>query len=195
MQDNAENLLPHSGNMHYYPSFFDIEVSDNSFQTLLREIDWRSDEITIFGKTVLQPRLTAWYGDVAYTYSGITMQPQPWTDTVTTIKNNVEKELGVNFNSVLLNLYRDGKDYMGWHRDNEKELGIEPVIASVSFGATRTFRVRNYASKKENVDIELQPGSLVVMSGDMQEYWEHMLPKRLKVSEPRINLTFRTIRS
>lgn len=189
----AENLLPGNGELYYYPSFIGTEVAEKYFHTLLEEINWKHEEITIYGKRVLQPRLTAWYGDVAYTYSGTTMHPIPFTPTLLAIKHEAEKISGAAFNSVLLNLYRDGHDYMGWHRDNEKELGDAPVIASVSFGAGRTFQVRKYKSKDEKLSVETANGSLLIMRGAMQHYWEHQLPKRLKVKDARINLTFRKI--
>lgn len=143
----------------------------------------------------MQPRLTAWYGDAGkdYSYSGITMQPLAWTDTLMAIKQSADKVAGVSFNSALLNLYRDGKDSMGWHRDNEKELGTNPVIASVSFGAPRRFLLRHYTDKKLVREIVLTHGSLLLMRGETQHYWEHSIPKTAKPAGSRINITFRIV--
>lgn len=189
----TRNLLPIQGKLYYIPHVFSEKEADLYFEQLKNDINWRQDEIMMFGRKVMQPRLTAWYGDAAYTYSGITMHPEPWTDTLLAIKDKVESYTGTGFNSVLLNFYRDGKDHMGWHRDNEKGLGEKPVIASVSFGAVRAFQIRRYATKDDKLSIEVENGSLILMQGEMQQHWEHQLPKRLKVKEPRINLTFRTV--
>ncbi len=144
---------------------------------------------------IMQPRLTAWYGDPdkKYSYSGITMAPTNWTTPLMAIKSRVDDCAGVQFNSVLLNYYRDGKDSMGWHRDNEKELGLNPVIASVTFGASRNFQLRHYRDKKSLVQVSLQHGSLLLMKGATQHFWEHQLPKTTKVMSPRLNMTFRVI--
>jgi alkylated DNA repair dioxygenase AlkB len=150
----------------------------------------------MFGKKVMQPRLTALYGDegISYSYSGITMEPIPWSKTLLEIKGKVEEVAEARFSHVLLNFYRDGQDSMGWHRDNEASLGPEPVIASVSFGVSRRFQFRNYVDKKEKLQIELGHGSLLLMKGACQDRWEHQIPKSKKVSGERINLTFRLIR-
>lgn len=149
----------------------------------------------MFGKEILQPRLTALYGDAdkKYSYSGITMQPQQWTKSLLEIKDKIEQVAGVTFTTALLNFYRDGKDSMGWHRDNEKVLGINPVIGSVSFGAARTFQFRNYKEKKITQSIELTHGSFLMMKGETQHHWEHQLPKTNKQLAGRINITFRVI--
>lgn len=193
MDNTHNNLLPSHGELHYYPSFIDGQLAQRYYDVLLKGISWQQESITIYGKQVLQPRLTAWYGAASYTYSGTTMSPQPWTPPLSEIKSMVECFTGATFNSVLLNLYRDGKDYMGWHRDNEKELGTEPVIASVSLGAVRSFQVRKYKTKDRKLSIEAAPGSLITMQGIIQSHWEHCLPKRLRVKDSRINLTFRRI--
>jgi alkylated DNA repair dioxygenase AlkB len=160
-------------------------------------------KITVYGKEHDTPPLTAWYGDTgtAYTYSGLKMNPFPWTSDLLFIKEKVDKEAGVIFNSVLLNLYRTGKDSVGWHRDNEKEFGINPVIASVSFGETRPFHLKHksdsYRIKKdiEKVIIPLAHGSILIMKGKTQHLWEHQIPKTAKDISPRINLTFRIIKN
>lgn len=193
--DTNENLLPANGFVQFYPQFFTKAESDIYLQHLLTQINWNQEPIKIFGKEVMQPRLTAWYGnaDKPYTYSGITMQPNAWTDILTAIKTKIETIANTQFTSALLNQYRDGKDSMGWHRDNETALGTNPVIASVSFGASRVFQLRDYASKKSLQSIELTNGSLLLMSGATQHYWEHRIPKTSKPAGSRINLTFRRI--
>jgi alkylated DNA repair dioxygenase AlkB len=177
-------------------SFFNQSESDRFFSELLNNINWQQDKIKIFGKEVDLPRLTAWYGDEgkSYTYSGITMNPEPWTPTLLTIKKRIEKIVKVNFNSVLINLYRNGQDYVSWHSDDEKELGKNPTIASVSFGATRRFLLRHKSNKNlETVDLSLNHGSLLIMKGSTQHFWKHQVPKTSKVKTERINLTFRVI--
>lgn len=158
-------------------------------------IEWKHEPIWMFGKKVMQPRLTAWYGDAgkAYRYSGILMTPFPWTSSLLEIKAKVEELTGEKFNSALLNLYRNGADSMGWHRDNEPELGINPVIASVSLGAARRFLLREYQDKKSKTEILLEDGSLLIMKGESQTHWEHSIPKTTKCMAPRINITFRSI--
>ena len=144
---------------------------------------------------MMQPRLTAFYGDPAkpYSYSGITMQVKPWNEGLLAIKNKIEEVAGVTFTGVLLNQYRNGLDSMGWHRDNEKELGINPVIGSVSFGATRKFQFRNFTEKKKLQSLELSNGSFLLMKGSTQHAWEHRVPKSREDIGIRINLTFRVL--
>jgi alkylated DNA repair dioxygenase AlkB len=189
------NLLPFDGEAYLFPNAFTKAESDHYLIALQKEIAWKQEPIKIFGKEVLQPRLTAWYGDKGktYTYSGITMKPLPWITELQSIKEKVEHITGHTYNSCLLNLYRDGNDSMGWHRDNEKELGPDPVIASVSFGVKRIFLFRNYGNKKEKIPIELLPGSILLMKGATQTFWQHALPKTEKITDMRINLTFRNI--
>lgn len=192
---HADNLLPFDGEAFLYPDVFTGEENNHLLQILREQIAWRQEAIRIFGKTVLQPRLTAWYGNEGahYSYSGITMEPLPWIPELRQLKEQAEQYAVSSFNSALLNLYRNGQDSMGWHRDNEKELGPEPVIASLSFGAARTFRFRHYQDKKRIISLNLQPGSLLIMSGTTQLHWEHQLPKTAGVVGERINITFRTI--
>ncbi len=194
--DPNENLLPHKGEAYFYPAFFDKTESDALFQNLLTEVNWKQEPIRIFGKEVMQPRLTAWFAEEekTYSYSGITMEAYPWNETLIKIKSKVEKKADVKFNSALLNLYRDGRDSMGWHRDNEKELGVNPVIASVSFGAMRTFQLREYQTKSNLRSIPLGHGSMLLMRGETQPYWEHQVPKTNKINAPRINITFRVVK-
>ncbi|MNR06911.1 Alpha-ketoglutarate-dependent dioxygenase AlkB [compost metagenome] len=143
----------------------------------------------------MQPRLTAFYGDegISYSYSGITMKAMPWTETMMQIKTRIEQKYNGRFNACLLNHYRDGADSMGWHRDNEKNLGNYPLIASVSFGAHRIFQFRRYVEKIPIISVDLSHGSVLIMKGETQHYWEHRLPKTVQASSVRINLTFRLI--
>ena len=186
-----ENLLPYNGDVRFYQQFYETKEANLIFEQLKSEIDWKHEPIKIFGKMVMQPRLTAWYGDKGYGYSGIFMQPQPWTALLFEIKCKIEKFSGANYNSVLLNQYRDGKDSNGWHRDNEKGLGELPNIASLNFGATRKFQMRNYTTKKDLQNIYLTHGSLLLCKDQTQNYWEHTIPKTSQIVTPRINLTFR----
>jgi len=191
----SENLLTHDGEIYYFPEFFTKEESDNFFNYLKNNIPWRQEPIKMFGKEIMQPRLTALYGDptIAYSYSGIHMKPHAFTDPLLEIKIRLEKEAGVTFTHVLLNYYRDGKDSMGWHRDNEKSLGCLPIIGSVSFGESRTFQLRHYKHKKVKKSLLLENGSFLLMKGETQQHWEHQVPKtQIKIGE-RINLTFRVI--
>lgn len=181
----------------FYESFFTKEEADLAYHTLMKETKWAQEEITIYGKTHLTPRLTAWYGDPGKTYqfSGTKLHPYPWTSELLFIKEKVESESNTYFNSVLLNLYRTGQDSVGWHRDNEKEFGENPVIASVSFGETRPFQLRHKFKKEiSRLEIPLSHGSLLLMQGKTQHFWEHQIPKTAKNISPRINLTFRQIK-
>ncbi len=179
----------------YHPSFFDKTESDRIFKTLLETIEWKQDKIMMYGKELPLPRLSAWYGDnnKPYTYSGITLNPLPWTDELLLIKEKIEVEAKVKFSSVLINRYRDGQDYVGWHTDAEKELGKNPIIGSVNFGATRKFQLRRIDDHKEKFEVELKHGTFLVMGGTTQHFWQHQVPKTtLKIGE-RLNLTFRVI--
>lgn len=177
-----------------YLSFFSELESKKLYKALKEKIDWQQNDIKIFGKVHLEPRLTAWYGTKAYTYSGIKMQPKAFTEELLMIKNRVEEATNLQFNSCLLNYYRDGKDSMGWHQDDEKELGQNPAIASVSFGQERPFQMKYIADKTlKKVDIPLTNGSLLLMKGTTQHFWKHKIPKTSKSIGERINLTFRFI--
>lgn len=175
-------------------AFFPAEA-DQAFRSLRDEVPWQQDEIIVFGKRVPQPRLTAWFGDegLEYMYSGITMQPLPWTDTLDAIRARVEGLAAQGFNTVLLNLYRHGKDGVAWHADDEADLGRQPVIASVSLGATRRFQLRRRDDPSVKREFELHHGDVVIMRGTTQELWQHQVPKTAKQVGERINLTFRTI--
>ncbi len=181
--------------IEYFPSFFSLEESNDLFEKLKTEVQWQQDTITVFGHSHLQPRLTALYGNEGkpYGYSNIVMQPHQWSPLIMYIKNEVEKVCGENFTTVLLNLYRDGQDSNGWHADNEKELGRNPIIASISFGAERVFQLKhNSQDIKQNITLE--NGSLLIMKGTTQHFWKHQIPKTKKEISPRINLTFRIIK-
>jgi len=183
--------LPNS-DITYYPNFFDEFDSHYFYTKLLKDIKWETKTLNFSGREVQIPRLTAWYGDAPYTYSGLRLEPNAWTPTLLSLKSAVEERVVHPFNSVLLNLYRDGQDFVSWHSDDEKELGRNPVIASISFGATRDFKLKHkYLDYKES--ISLTSGSLLVMRGETQHYWQHSILKTSRKVEPRINLTFRTI--
>lgn len=194
---SLHNLLSKDGEAFYFSSFFTEDESQRYFLALEKEVAWKQEPIKICGKEVMQPRLTAWYGDPdkGYTYSGITMRPMPWNNTLIQIKEKIEKFSGVIFTGALLNFYRNENDSMGWHRDNEKELGINPSIGSVSFGATRTLNFRHFFDKKLKTSVDLADGSFLLMKGETQHYWQHSISKKSHSIGPRINLTFRTILS
>lgn len=179
----------------FYPNLFSPTESNALLAELLRTVNWQQDFIRLYDKCIPLPRLTAWYGNTAYSYSGITMQPQAWTPALLKIKATVEPLAGIKFNSVLLNLYRHGQDSVAWHSDDEPELGKNPVIASVSFGAARRFQFRHRFQKGLKQEILLTHGSLLLMQGTTQHMWQHQIPKTAKVIAPRINLTFRVIES
>nr|WP_086938937.1 alpha-ketoglutarate-dependent dioxygenase AlkB [Thaumasiovibrio occultus] len=176
----------------YIKGWLDEDSATSLMTGLCQGMPWRQEAITMFGRSVMQPRLQCWMGDKSYTYSGLALKPLKWHYLLVPIRNRLMQEFGVDFNAVLLNYYRDGHDYMGYHRDNEKSLGEQPVIASLSLGVERRFLFRHRQSK-EVVEYRLAPGSLLVMRGDSQTEWEHALPKMRRVTEPRINLTFRHI--
>jgi len=183
------------GELTFIPDFFNALESKKYFQELIDTIAWKQDEIKMFGKLLPIPRLQAWYGDLkkSYTYSGIKMTPNNWTKTLLEIKYRIESVCSESFSSVLLNRYRDGRDSMGWHADDEKELGQNPVIASVNFGATLSFQLRRKDNHQEKQIIELESGSLLIMQGSTQHFWQHQIPKTAKPVGERINLTFRRI--
>jgi alkylated DNA repair dioxygenase AlkB len=189
-----QELLSYDGSALYRSGFFNSAECEQMFRSINDETPWEARNIVLFGKEVPQPRLACWYGDLAYSYSGITLDPRPMTPTLLEIKQRCEQAASARFNSVLVNLYRDGQDSMGLHADDEPELGVEPIIASVSFGGERNFRLRHRQSK-DLQQISLATGSLLVMSGLSQECWMHDVPKTKKFVAPRINLTFRYIHS
>lgn len=206
------------GEIHYAPRFFDQKISDRAMQMLLandqydwkttdwhaletldevtwHHIAWQQDMIKMYGKTIPLPRLSAWYGDSdrPYTYSGIKLHPKPWNNLLTWFRAELLKISGQQFNSVLLNWYRSGNDHISWHTDAEPELGQNPVIASINFGASRRFLLRRKDDPQQKIEIPLHHGSLLIMSGALQHYWQHSVPKQAKVKDSRINMTFRQI--
>lgn len=186
------------GELLFYPQLFNSTESDRLFTQLRTEINWQQQAMRMYGKSINLPRLTAWYGDEGkdYTFSGIAFQPEPWLADLSIVKERVEDVIGTVFNSVLLNLYRSGQDGIGWHADNESELGTNPIIASISFGEKRRFQLRHRFNRQiDQVEISLTHGSLLVMQGATQHYWQHQIPKTAKQISERINLTFRSIQS
>ena len=179
----------------FYPNFFNKEDADILFEKLLSETPWQHDEISILGKKMLQPRLTCLFGNEGkpYSYSGLTMQPQPWNSTIMYIKNEVEANCYENFTTVLANLYRNEKDSNGWHADNERELGRNPIIASVSFGEERKFQLKHVSDNNIKLSLNLNHGSLLLMKEGSQIHYKHQIPKATQPKNNRINLTFRTI--
>lgn len=179
----------------YIPNFYNPQTASDYFEHLKKSVPWQQDDIKIFGKTHLQPRLTALFAtnEKPYRYSNITMTPNKWTLQLERIKRDIETLCHHEFTTVLLNLYRTGNDSNGWHADNEKELGKNPVIASLSLGETRSFHFKHRTIKDEKHKLNLEHGSLLIMKGEMQHFWLHQIPKTKKVTRERINLTFRTL--
>lgn len=192
--DKNRNLLPSDGVVNYYGKVFHNEEANRYFEILTNEIEWKNDEVFIFGKKIITKRKVAWYGDLEfeYTYSKITKKALPWTSELLKLKEYIEENSGETFNSCLLNLYHSGEEGMTWHSDNEKDLKKNGAIASVSFGAKRKFAFK-HKETKENISLNLEHGSLLIMKGTTQSYWLHRLSPTKKVNSPRINLTFRTI--
>ncbi|WP_298533131.1 alpha-ketoglutarate-dependent dioxygenase AlkB [uncultured Algibacter sp.] len=189
------NLNLKDSDIVYHPNFFNKKQADIYFDQLDKKIDWQQDTITVFGKTHLQPRLTAFFADnnKSYKYSNIIMKPNSFNKELLGIKRMVESQLNTRFTSCLANLYRHGQDSNGWHADNEKELGDQPIIASVSFGAERIFQLKHRYQKALKAKINLLHGSLLIMKGETQKFWLHQIPKTSKHVGKRINLTFRII--
>ncbi len=179
----------------YYPNFFTNDEAEALFKKIHDETKWRHDEITIFGKKIAQPRLTCLFGNEGkpYSYSGITMHPNPWNPTLVYIKEKIEAIAQQHFTTVLANLYRNEKDSNGWHADNEKELGRNPIIASVSFGEMRKFQLKHNNNPDAKLTLNLSHGSLLLMKEGSQIHYKHQIPKATQSKKDRINLTFRTI--
>ena len=188
------NHLP-DAEIRYIPHFLPASLANTYFDDLFHHIPWRQDPITVFGKTHHQPRLTSLHAHTldSYSYSGIVMTPQPMTQTLQCIENRIYQLCDESFTTVLLNLYRDGKDSNGWHADDEAELGKNPVIASLSLGAPRFFHLRHNQDPKQRYKLLLEHGSLLLMGGETQHHWKHQVAKTAKKVGPRINLTFRKI--
>lgn len=190
------NLLPFDGTVNYFGPLLSNELANYYYHQLLENIAWKNDESRIFGKHFITKRKAAWYGDdkYTYTYSNTTKQALPWTTELVELKKLTEQTLGVQFNSCLLNLYHDGNEGMGWHSDDEKSLGRNTTIASLSFGAERKFSFKHKDSG-QTITLNLESGSLLVMKDETQTYWLHRLNKSTKIKQSRVNLTFRTILS
>lgn len=183
------------GQLRYAAHFYEHGEAQAMFDALLEQTPWRQDSISIYGKRHAQPRLSAWYGDAdaLYSYSGIQLVPLAWTPLLAQIRSDIESATGQFFNSVLLNYYRDGHDGMGWHSDDETSLGMNPVIVSLSLGATRRFQLRHRDHHQLKQEIGLVTGSVLIMEAATQHHWQHCVPKESSSIGPRINLTFRRI--
>lgn len=217
--DGYRIVVPH-GELIYIERFFPKKISDRSVEYFLENdtvdcgnvkwkdltqveftnihfanILWKQENIKLYGKTIPLPRLTAWYGDPgkSYKYSGIKSEPNEWNKGLLYLKQEIERVANVEFNSVLMNWYRDGEDYLNWHADDEKELGVNPVIGSVNFGETRDFLLRRNADNSQKITLPLKHGTLLIMRGALQHYWQHSVPKRKQINGSRFNLTFRRI--
>lgn len=190
------NRVAHDGELYFLPDYLRKDETAGIYQSLTAELGWREETITIAGRPVKVPRLVCWHGDAGaiYRYSGVDHEPDAWSETLLRLKQCVEQTCAHAFNSVLGNLYRHGQDSMGWHADKEKSLGKDPVIASLSFGAERLFKLRHNRTG-ETLDLWLGDGSLLIMRGSLQHHWRHCVPKSKTVTSARINLTFRSIRT
>jgi len=178
-----------------FSSLFSPQEADDFFDILKKDIDWKQEQINLYGKVHDIPRLTAWYGEPnkTYVYSGIEVKSVPWTQPLLQIKEKVETVSNIQFNSVLLNFYRSGDDGVSWHSDDEPELGRNPVIGSVSFGEPRPFQLKHKSLDDTKQKIILEHGSYLLMQGETQHHWLHQIPKSKKKMGERINLTFRVI--
>lgn len=187
-------LLNRDGEIHYHDSFLAVPAANEWLSKLMRDLQWQEETLFIAGRSVRVPRLTAWYGhpEAKYRYSGRTHDPLAWNQALLRLKDHVEALCGSSFNSVLANFYRNGNDSIGWHADNERELGPRPLIASLSLGAERIFEIRHNLTR-EILRLPLHSGSLLIMSGDFQTCWQHRIHKQRAILAPRINLTFRHI--
>jgi alkylated DNA repair dioxygenase AlkB len=189
-----QNLAPQDGELFLFKAFYQPAEAEQILINLLQNLQWQEESIVVVGKRIKVPRLIAWYGDAdaVYEYSSVCHQPLPWTTELLAIKAKIEQQCHADFNSVLANLYRDGTDSMGWHADKEKQLGKNPCIASLSFGQPRLFKLRHNKTKQV-LDIILQQGDLLLMTGALQHHWRHCLPKTRRRMQSRVNLTFRKI--
>jgi alkylated DNA repair dioxygenase AlkB len=194
--NSVQNILPFEGDVLNYGLVLDSNLSTHCFNKFLEADFWEHDELIMFGKHLKTNRKVAWFGDqdYQYSYSNSIKKALRWTTELISLKEIVELKTGEKFNSCLLNLYQNGNEGMGWHSDNEKELGEHPVIASLSLGSARKFLLKHNQTKQK-IAIILESGSLLLMKGETQEKWMHSLPKTKKIQKPRINLTFRYIHS
>ena len=192
--NGGDNALP-GAELRFASGWLATAEADALFVSLHEGIHWETHRIRLFGREVDSPRLSCWIGDegATYTYSGARFQPHPWPAALLTVRQRLRDELGCVFNSVLANRYREGRDYMGWHSDDESELGPHPLIASLSLGATRRFVLKHRHESSCKLELELPHGSLLVMGGDTQRNHRHALPRTTRPVGERINLTFRRI--
>lgn len=191
--EGLANLLPRDGIAALVEEYLGVAEADALLDALTGELAWEQRTVTMYGKTHPVPRLTAWCGEIAYTYSGITHPPAPWPAELAALRQRLEDDLGIAYNCVLGNLYRDGRDHLGWHADDEGLFGERPVIASISLGGERRFAMR-HADDGSRVTVPLRHGSLLVMAGTMQAHWRHCVPATTREAAPRFNLTFRSAR-
>lgn len=191
----AKDLKLQDAEVFYFEKFLGADEANKLYSELLEKLDWQQHQVRIFGKVLPQPRLTALYAETEkpYTYSGLTLHPQKFPHALTYLQKKLERIIKIHFTHCLANLYRTGQDSMGLHSDDEKELGKNPVIASISLGGIRKFRFRHKTEKSQKLELELGSGSLLLMQGSTQYYWKHEIPKTKKDVSPRINLTFRQI--
>ena len=185
------------GEVLFMENFLSLQEADSLLQKFNNSISWCQETIKMYGKVYPVPRETAWYGeaDHNYSYSGIMCNPTPWTDELLDLKKRIEAFFPAEvFNSVLLNKYRNGNDKVSWHSDDENELGVNPTIASISLGATRRFDLRHKTDKSKTFKLNLSSGSLLIMRGELQHFWEHQVPQQKLITGERINLTFREIK-
>jgi alkylated DNA repair dioxygenase AlkB len=190
-----ERLPMPDAEVKFYPAFFTTDESTYLFDTLISNVAWEQKQIEVPTGIVTLPRLVAWYADSgkSYSYSGVTVTPHAWVPVILDIKQQIEMEAQITFNSVLINQYRDENDSVNWHADDEPELGTDPVIASLSFGAVRPFEFKHKDNPEQRTSIDLTSGSLLLMAGTTQHYWKHRIPRLKMPCGPRINLTFRNI--
>ncbi len=191
----GENLVSCDGELFLSRQFYQPSQADELFYQLLNNLAWQQERLFIYGKWINVPRLMCWYGDSGahYQYSGVSHAPHPWNESLLNIKQDIEQFCGVCFNSVMANLYRNGQDSMGCHADDEKELGINPLIASLSLGEQRLLRFRHKKRSEQKLELVLMHGDLLLMAGELQHHWKHELPKTKKIKQARINLTFRKV--
>lgn len=206
------------GKIIYIPGFIEKKVADRTLEVLFdnhdydwnttnwhdiediknipwKNIQWQQDSVKMYGKNHPLPRVSAWYGDTgkSYKYSGILLHPKPWTPALTWLKAQLSQVCDASFNSVLLNWYRTGQDHISWHTDAEKELGKNPTIASLNFGETRRFLLRQKDQPNNKIELPLGHGDLLIMQGELQHHWQHSIPKQAKIQKGRLNMTFRHI--
>lgn len=193
--ERFERIEMQDADVSYLGHFHLAQSDTETLRRLIAEVPWRQEGVVVWGRKLLQPRLIAWYGDPgrSYAYSGIQLRPLPWTDDLLDARRRVEAATGAPFNSVLLNYYRDNNDSMGFHSDDEPELGPQPVIASLSLGEERRFILKHKNKAVRPVHLHLQSGSLLLMRGETQRYWKHGIAKEVRRCGPRVNLTFRHI--